>query len=47
VCAGYYVERAVAAIAATGYPSDDRAAALREPSSAEETIALFESWRGA
>jgi diadenosine tetraphosphatase ApaH/serine/threonine PP2A family protein phosphatase len=43
----YDVERAVAAAAAAGYPSDDLAAALREPPSAEETIAFFERARGA
>ncbi len=43
----YDIERAIGAIAAVGYPSDDLAAALREPPSAEETIAFFEGLRGA
>jgi predicted phosphodiesterase len=43
----YDVERAVAAIAESGYPSPDLAQALREPPAAEETIAFFESRRGA
>ena len=44
----YDVERAAAAIRATGYPdADDHAAQLLEPPAADEVSAYFESLRGA
>jgi predicted phosphodiesterase len=43
----YDVERTVADAAAAGYPSEELGQALREPPDREETIATFESWRGA
>ena len=43
----YDVERTLAGAAAAGYPSGDLGPALREPPDREETIATFESWRGA
>ncbi len=43
----YDVERTIAAAEAAGYPLADFATSLREPPSGDETIAFFESARGA